>query len=114
MMMTGTTMGDINTPVMIALPGMVPRERPNAAAVPMIIASRPVGTTISMLVVRESNQAGSAKILRYHCIEKPGGGNIRNCAELNEMITTMIIGATRNITNSTVIRTRKARHQDSA
>src|SRR5262249_4455286 len=94
-MITGATIGDISSPMMTFLPGIRPRESPSAAAVPIVMANTPVGITIWMLVASESAQAGSANRLRYHCIENPGGGKVRNGAELKEMITTMSIGATR-------------------
>src|SRR5665213_1478531 len=102
-MITGTTIGDINRPIITFLPGIRLRDRPSAAAVPIVIASTPLGTTIWTLVASESAHAGSPNRLRYHCNENPGGGKVRKCAELKEMITTMTIGATRNTTSNVVM-----------
>ncbi len=48
-----------------------------------------------MLVIKASSHAAWLNNFLYHCSEKPGGGNVRNGAELKEMITTMTIGAIR-------------------
>ena len=98
--MIGTTSGAITMPVSTLRPGIRARARASGAAVPHAVASKPVGMTISTLVSNVLAHSGSLNSLRYHCSEKPGGGNVRNCAELNEITTTISIGATRNSTVS--------------
>jgi hypothetical protein len=50
------------------------------------------------LVAMASSQTEELESFRYHCKDTPGGGKVRNGAELNETIATMIIGDTRNTT----------------
>jgi hypothetical protein len=44
------------------------------------------------LVDSASTQTGKLNSFRYHCNEKPGGGKVRNCAELKDTMMTMTIG----------------------
>ena len=78
-------------------PECLPRARPTAAAVPAAVAIRALGIMIMALVEMASNQTGRLASLRYHCNDKPGGGKVRNGAELKETMTTMTIGEIRKM-----------------
>src|SRR6476659_8948323 len=96
-MITGTTIGAIIRLAITRAPGMLPRASPTAAAVPAAVAIRALGIMILALVEMASNQTGRLASLRYHCKDKPGGGNVKNGAELNETMTTMTIGKMRKM-----------------
>jgi len=43
-----------------------------------------------------SSQTEELESFRYHCKDRPGGGKVKNGAELNDTIATMTIGEMRN------------------
>src|SRR5262245_18912471 len=76
-------------------PGIFPRARPTAAAVPAAVAMSALGNMTVALVARASSQTDELESFRYHCNERPGGGKLRNGAELTETMTMMTIGEIR-------------------
>jgi hypothetical protein len=95
-MMTGTIIGAMIRLAISPAPGIRARARPTAAAVPAAVATVALGTMMVALVAMASSQAEELESLRYHCKDRPGGGKVRNGAELNDTIATMTIGAMRN------------------
>ncbi len=92
-MMTGTTSGAIKRPISSEAPRNRTRESAIAAAVPRALAQSEDGIITMTLVRSVAIHTGSAKNLAYHCSEKPGGGNVRKGAALNDRVSTMASGA---------------------
>src|SRR5581483_304521 len=95
-----TTLGTISglriSATTTARPGKRPRTSPRAASVPRVVASAMESTPTTKLVTVAFVHCASAKNLAYQRVSRPGGGNDRTVAEVNEMITTTTVGATRN------------------
>src|SRR3984957_11985877 len=99
--MPGTMIGSIRQAVMKAAPGTRPRTRPRDAAVPRTVARIDDGTMSWTLTHSALVHAGVENSTAYQRSEKPGGGNCRKGAELNEMITTTASGASRKTATMT-------------
>src|SRR5882757_5125896 len=93
--MPGTMIGSIRQAVIKRAPGTRPRTRPYDAAVPRIVATIDDGTMSWTLTHSAFVQAGVENSTPYQRSERPGGGNCRKGAALNEMITTTASGASR-------------------
>src|SRR5215467_78311 len=94
-MMTGTIIGAMIRLAISPAPGIRARARPTAAAVPAAVATVALGTMMVTLVAMASSQTDELESFRYHCKDRPGGGKVRNGAELKEMMTTMTMGEMR-------------------
>src|SRR5215467_10427595 len=97
-MITGTIIGAMIRLAISPAPGIRARARPTAAAVPAAVATVALGNMMVALVAMASSQTEELASFRYHCKDRPGGGKVRNGAELNDTIATMTIGETRNTT----------------
>ena len=76
-MITGTIIGEINTAMIVARPGMLERDRPRAAKVPRQVAR----TVAAIATMTESLNALVQRSLvknpvspKYHLVENPGIG----------------------------------------
>src|SRR5215472_16471618 len=94
--MTGTIIGAMIRLAISPAPGIRPRTSPTAAAVPATVATVALGNMMVALVAMASSQTEELESFRYHCKDRPGGGKVRNGAELNDTIATMTIGEMRN------------------
>src|SRR5262249_62139375 len=73
-MMTGTIIGAMIRLAISAAPGIRPRARPTAAAVPAAVAISALGNIIVAVVGIASGQTHELGSFRYHCKERPRGG----------------------------------------
>ncbi len=108
--MPGTIRGSIRHAVTRRAPGIWPRTSAYEAAVPSTVAKAAAGTMISTLTSSEFIQAGVEKSCSYQRSEKPGGGNCRNGAELNEITTTTTSGASNHTATTPHRIARRIRH----
>ena len=90
-------MGEIMNEEMRALPLNLPRTTAMLASVPSRVDMTATTMAILKLYHADRSQSLRWKNFMYHWREKPGGGKVRNRAELNEMGTIMRMGRLRKI-----------------
>src|SRR5262245_33772660 len=94
-MIEGMIRGETRNELIRLRPQKRPRTSASEARVPSTVARMAVIAPMRRLSSVASVQSRREKYLSYHWSEKPGGGNWRNLAELNETGMTTKMGKIR-------------------